>query len=250
MDRLGSFQKSNERIHLVTETAQEIIEDYKTILKKSVAYAIRSVVLLPLVIGCKLTLASANALRFADRLEGCESEPKLESEPEAVEECKEQEELIIPAPVLYEAFRILLSRGRDSREWIVALGSQKIDGKTVLTRVYDLECAISHSTSAEPDYSSLAEALRFYEKCGYEIAGLAHIHPWHSRTVSPSSVDIETHRRWEELYRRRLIGIVFNNSGVFRIFHGSKSVFKPVVVGKDVRKIRRNLYELERKNVL
>jgi len=244
MDKPGSFQKSNERIHLVTETAQEIIEDYKTILKKSVAYAIRSVVLLPLVIGCRLTLASANALRFADRLEG------YESEHEAIEECEEQEELIIPAPVLYEAFRILLSHGRDSREWIVALGSQKIDGKTVLTRVYDLECAISHSTGAEPDYSSLAEALRFYEKCGYEIAGLAHIHPWNSRTVSPSSIDIETHRRWEELYGGRFIGIVFNNSGVFRIFHGGKSVFKPVVVGKDVRKIGKDLYELERKNVL
>jgi len=241
MEKIGSFQKSNERICIIN-TAKEIVEDYKIVLRKLTAYTLRSIALLPLAIASKLTLALAKVLRFADRLE-C-----YELKPEEIEKSKE-EELVIPSPVLYEAFRILLSHGKDSREWIVALGSQKIDGKTVLTRVYDLECAISHSTSAEPDYSSLAEALRFYEKCGYEIAGLAHIHPWNSRTVSPSSIDIETHRRWEEVYKGRFIGIVFNNSGVFRIFHGGKSVFKPVIIGKGVRKIGRDLYELERKNV-
>ena len=247
MEKLGSFQKSNERLCIITDTAQEIVEDYKIILRKLMAYTLRSIALLPLAAASKLTLALAKVLRFADKLEGYELES--EAEPEAIEKSKEREELVIPSPVLYETFRILLSHGKDSREWIVALGSQKIDGKTVLTRVYDIECAVSHSTSAEPDYSSLAEALRFYEKCGYEIAGLAHIHPWFARTVSPSSIDIETHRRWEELYNGRFIGIVFNNSGVFRIFHGGKSVFKPVVVGKGVKKIGRDLYELERKNV-
>ena len=245
MEKIGSFQKSNERICIIN-TAKEIVKDYKIILRKLTAYTLRSIALLPLAIASELTLALVKVLRFADRLECYEL--KSEAEPEEIEKSKE-EELIIPSPVLYEAFRILLSHGKDSREWIVALGSQKIDGKTVLTRVYDIECAVSHSTSAEPDYSSLAEALRFYEKCGYEIAGLAHIHPWFARTVSPSSIDIETHRRWEELYNGRFIGIVFNNSGVFRIFHGGKSVFKPVIIGKDVKKIGRDLYELERKNV-
>lgn len=241
MEKIGSFQKSNERICIIN-TAKEIVKDYKIVLRKLTAYTLRSIALLPLAVASKLTLALAKVLRFADRLE-C-----YELESEEIEKSKE-EELVIPSPVLYEAFRILLSHGKDSREWIVALGSQKIDGKTVLTRVYDIECAVSHSTSAEPDYSSLAEALRFYEKCGYEIAGLAHIHPWFARTVSPSSIDIETHRKWEELYNGRFIGIVFNNSGIFRIFHGGKSVFKPVVVGKGVKKIGRDLYELERKNV-
>jgi len=248
MDKSDSFRKSDERLSVVIEMAQEVLRSYKVILKKFVAFTLRSVILLPLVIACGLTLISAKVLSFTDRLESCESKPESEYE-EEIEELKEQEELVIPSPVLYEAFRILLSHGKDSREWIVALGSQKINGKIILTRVYDLKCAISHSTGAEPDYSSLAEALRFYEKCGYEIAGLAHIHPWHSRTVSPSSIDIETHRRWEELYKGRFIGIVFNNSGVFRIFHGGRSVFKPVVIGKDVKKIGKDLYELERKNI-
>jgi len=243
MEKFRGAEKIDKRLSRLTLTAREILGEYRIIVKKFAACALKAVVLFPLAFGCKLTLASARVLRFAERLEG-----ELEVEHEEVKELKE--ELIIPSPVLYEVFRILLSHGKDSREWIVALGSQKIDGKTVVTRVYDLECTISYSTSAEPDYSSLAEALMFYEKCGYEIVGLAHIHPWHSRTVSPSSIDIETHRRWEELCKGRFIGIVFNNSGVFRIFHSGKSVFKPVVIGKDVRKLGKDLYELERKDVL
>jgi hypothetical protein len=222
----------------VVETAEEILNSYKCILRRFAAYAIRTVALIPLAIGCRLALISAGALSFADRLEGLEETKAYE----------EHEELVIPAPVLYEVFDILISHGKRSKEWIVALGAQELDGKLVITRVYDINCAISHATGAEVDYSSLGKALRFYEKCGYQIAGLAHIHPWNSETVSPSATDIKTHRQWEELYKGRFIGIVFNNSGVFRIFHGGKCKVKPKVVGKGVRMIGKDLYRFERDN--
>jgi len=93
----------------------------------------------------------ANAFRFVDWLKSY-AKPELKSEPETIKKCEEQKELVIPAPVFYEAFRVLLSHGKDSREWIAALGSQKIDGKMILTSFYDLECVISHSTSAELNY--------------------------------------------------------------------------------------------------
>ncbi len=211
-------------------------------MRKFAAYSIRIISLVPLAIGCGLTLVSARALRFADELEGCVSELKHETG----EECREPEELVIPSPVLYEAFSILISHGKKSKEWIVALGAQELDGKLVITRVYDVNCAISHTTGAEVDYQSLAKALRFYEECGYQIAGLAHIHPWNSETVSPSATDIKTHRQWEELYKGKFIGIVFNNSGVFRIFHGGKCKVKPKVVGKGVKRIGKELYRLEK----
>lgn len=154
-------------------------------------------------------------------------------------------ELIIPSTVLHEAFAELYRHGMHGKEWIVALGYQEIDGKCVVTHVYNLKCSISRAAEAESDYSDLARALRFYESCGAQIAGLAHIHPWNARSVAPSSIDIETHSRWEKLYDGRFIGIVFNNSGVFRIFHGRNCRFRPVIAGKGVRKIGADLYELE-----
>ncbi len=114
-------------------------------MRKFAAYSIRIVSLVPLAIGCGLTLVSARALRFADELEGCVSELKHETG----EECREPEELVIPSPVLYEAFSILISHGKKSKEWIVALGAQELNGKLVITRVYDVNCAISHTTGAE-----------------------------------------------------------------------------------------------------
>ena len=132
------------------------------------------------------------------------------------------------------------------REWVVALGYQEIEGKNVVTHVYNLRCPVSRSAEAEPDYGDLATALRFYERCGAQMAGLAHIHPWNGRNVSPSAVDIATHSRWEELYDGKFIGIVFTNSGVFKIFHGKKCVFRPVIAGKGVRRLGGGLYELEK----
>ena len=158
----------------------------------------------------------------------------------------QKEELIIPSTTLYEAFAELYRHGMHGKEWIVALGYQKIDGKCIVTHVYNLKCSISKSAEAEPDYGDLSKALRFYENCGAQIAGFAHIHPWNGRSVAPSGIDIETHSRWEELYDGRFIGIVFNNSGVFRIFHSEKCRFRPAVIGNGVRKVGADLYELER----
>ena len=225
--------------------ARWITSGYLALCKCTLAYLIRSIFLLPLAAASALTMALESVLRYADRLEGCAREEESE-----VEQHQLGKDLIIPSPVLYEAYRLLARYGSNSREWIVALGSQEIDGKNIITHVYDLKCSVSHSTGAEPDYSSLADALRFYEGCGAAIAALVHIHPWHGGSVSPSAIDIETQRRWEELYGGGFIGIVFNNSGVFRIFHGGKSAINPVITGDGVRKIGRDLYELERKDLL
>ena len=135
----GGYNSSGGEVHRVVRTAQEILEYYRNVMRKFAAYSIRIVSLVPLAIGCGLTLVSARALRSADELEGCVSELKHET----CEECREPEELVIPSPVLYEAFSILISHGKKSKEWIVALGAQELDGKLVITRVYDVNCAIS-----------------------------------------------------------------------------------------------------------
>jgi len=57
-----------------------------------------------------------------------------------------------------------------------------------------LTALVSHTTGAEVDYQNLAKVLRFYEECGYPIAGLAHICLWNSETESPSATDIKTHK--------------------------------------------------------
>jgi hypothetical protein len=153
--------------------------------------------------------------------------------------------LLIPTSILYDAFSKLMEHGKNAREWIVALGYQQIDGKKVVTHVYNLNCTISRFTGAEADYGNLAKAMSFYELCGGNIVAIVHIHPWHSGSVSPSLIDIETQKRWEEFYKGEFLGIVFNNSGVFRIFMVN-SRLKPVIVGKGVRRIGSDLYELER----
>ena len=214
------------------------MKGYKAVLRRFTACTLRTLALLPLATGSRITLALARLLRIADRLEEKEEMPEIR---------EEGKELLIPSPVLYEAFRYLIEYGLRSREWIAVLGYQEIVGKKIVTCVNPVWCEKSSFAHAEVDYKDLADILRFYEKCGYEIAGLVHIHPWHGDSVHPSSTDMETHRKWEELYGGRFIGIVFNNSGVFRIFHAGRSVFRPVVVGEGVRRLGRDLYELERK---
>ena len=75
---------------------------------------IRIVSLVSLAIGCKLTLAPARALRFVDEVEGYISKLKHETG----KECKEQGELVILSTVLYEAFSMLISRGKKLKECV------------------------------------------------------------------------------------------------------------------------------------
>lgn len=202
-------------------------------------YSLLSIYLAPVAVGAVLTGLLEPLHRAANALTNEAPEQATESEPVEVEE------LLIPTTVLHEAFRMLVEHGNLGKEWVVALGYQKIEGRNIITHVYNLRCPVSETVEAEPDYGDLARALKFYESCGAQIAGLAHIHPWNARSVAPSAVDIATHSRWEELYDGRFIGIVFTNSGVFRIFHGKECRFRPVIVGNGVRRMGRNLYELE-----
>lgn len=203
-------------------------------------YFLLSLYLAPLAAGAALARSLKPIHDLATAL--IHEAPERETEPEK----EEAEKLVIPSTVLHEAFRMLIEHGMRGKEWIVALGYQEIEGKNVVTHVYNLNCPVSRAAEAEPDYGDLAAALRFYERCSAQIAGLAHIHPWSARSVAPSAVDIATHSRWEELYDGKFIGIVFTNSGVFRIFHGKRCVFRPVIAGKGVRRLGGDLYELEK----
>ncbi|WP_290901003.1 hypothetical protein [Ferroglobus sp.] len=220
----------------------QFAQEFKKALKNMFGYFLLSLYLAPLAAGA----AAARLLSFSFRLAERLIEVKLPgTEPEVKERVFGKDELIIPTTVLYEAFRILRKHGRYGREWIVALGYQEINGMNIVTHVHDTFCPVSLPASARADEGVISRILSFYERCGAKIAGFAHIHPWDARSVSPSAIDIKTHALWEELYDGKFIGIVFTNSGVFRIFHGRRCKFRPVIAGDGVRRIEGDLYALE-----
>jgi uncharacterized membrane protein len=67
------------RGHIVVETIREIVKEYKIILRKLIAYALRLVALISLAISCKLTLVLANVLKFSDKFKSYKSRPKPKS---------------------------------------------------------------------------------------------------------------------------------------------------------------------------
>ncbi len=152
--------------------------------------------------------------------------------------------LVIPAPLLYECFSELIKYGEKGKEWIVAIGAAELDGKLLAAGVHSIRCSKSSGTEAEVDYDHLSSMLRFYRTAGYRIAAIAHIHPWEADDVRPSARDIATQRRWEKLVDD-IVGIVFSNSGVFRIFT-AESGLNVEINGDGVEKLGENLYRLTR----
>ena len=219
----------------------EVYIEFKRVLRACTGYLLFSMYLLPLATAAitarflsPLGSAAMKLIEVEHTRKGAETDERSGSDV-----------LVIPAPVLHNIYRMLRTRGGEMNEWIVALGCQEITGKKVVVHAYDLNCTLSTPTSAETDYGSLDRALDFYESVGARIVGLAHIHPWNSPNVHPSRIDIETQRRWEEYYGGEFIGIVFSNSGVFRIFHGGKSRLRTEILGSGVKKRGDGLYELE-----
>ena len=219
--------------------ASGAVEEFRKAVKLASGYFLLSLYLAPLAAGDGL----ARVLRPLHKLATALIHEASEQETEPGNE--EREKLVIPSTVLHEAFRMLMEHGMRGREWVVALGYQEIEGRYIVTHVYNLNCSVSRAAEAEPDYGDLATALRFYERCGAQIAGLAHIHPWNARSAAPSAVDITTHSRWEEFYDGKFIGIVFTNSGAFRIFYTRKCRFRISIEGEGIRKLGDNLYVIE-----
>ena len=108
--------------------------------------------------------------------------------------------------------------------------------------------AFTQAVSAEGNPDGIFRAYDFYRLCGGKIVGLVHIHPWESDSVSPSCTDMEYQRKWERIYRGEFIGIVFNNSGIFRIFTAGRSRVSPEMLGRGVSRIGRDLYVLDEKD--
>lgn len=157
---------------------------------------------------------------------------------------EEEEEIVLPAPVLYDCFARLVRFGELGREWITAIAACRINGKLVASSVHSVECEVSDSTGAEVDYGHLSRVLQYFRACGFRIVAIAHIHPWDAEDVQPSMKDIETQRRWERIHRG-FVGIVFTNSGVFRIFTAGSNV-SVRITGDGVETLGENLHRLTR----
>lgn len=156
----------------------------------------------------------------------------------------EGKRIFIPSTLLHEAFSKLLKHGLKGKEWILLLGAHEFDRDLVVTHLFDPGCSFSGSTRAVGNPDGIFKAYDFYELCGARIVGAIHLHPWNSESVGPSWIDLKYQRKWEEAFGGEFIGIVFNNSGVFRIFTAGKSRLKPVLLGRGFEKKGRDLYVL------
>ncbi|WP_456329498.1 hypothetical protein [Archaeoglobus sp.] len=220
---------------------EEILKTYRSVLRSLAANLLRATALFPLAAGAAITKGMERLLHVADRIEGKAPERAVAPEREKVVRGLEGD-IVLPSQILYECYTLLLFNGERGKEDIAIIGGWEKDGTVIAGTVHQPYCSVSTSTRAEVDYDSLAGHMKLLRFCGYKIVAVAHIHPWDSEDVHPSARDIATQRRWERLFGN-VIGIVFTNSGVFRIFTADA---KPDVriIGKDVEKVGDNLYRL------
>ncbi len=220
---------------------EEILSTYKSVLRSLTANILRATALSPLAAGAAITKGMERLLHVADSIEGRVPERAVAPERERV--IRELEgEIVLPSQILYECYTLLLFSGEKGREDIAIIGGWEKDGTVIAGTVHQPYCSVSTPASAEVDYDSLAEHMKMLRFCGYRIVGVAHIHPWDSENVHPSAKDIATQERWERLFGN-VIGIVFSNSGVFRIFTANA---KPdvKVIGEGVERLGGKLYRL------
>lgn len=218
---------------------EEILKEYRSVLKSLIVSSLRAIALFPLAAGAVITSKAEILLRTADR---------IESRRQEVHEriTKPVTEIILPSPVLYSCYSILIRYGDRGVEGIVLVCAWENDGKLVASDVLFVEHSDFSPVSAELDNESLGDTVRYMRLCKYRPAGVAHIHPWDSNDVHTSEKDIRTQKRWEKVFGE-VVGIVFSNSGVLRIFTADA---KPEirVAGEGVEKIGRNLYRLSSAN--
>jgi len=227
--------------HEVILDVKEILNTYESVLRSLTANILRATALFPLAAGAAITKVMEGILNVAERIEGITPERAVAPERERAVRVLEGD-IVLPSQILYECYTLLLISGERGKEDIAVIGGWE-KGRTVIAgTVHQPHCSVSTPASAEVDYDSLAEHMKMMRFCGYRIVGVAHIHPWDSDDVHPSAKDIATQRRWERLFGN-VIGIVFTNSGVFRIFTADA---RPDVrvIGEGVEKIGDNLYRL------
>jgi hypothetical protein len=148
---------------------------------------------------------------------------------------------VINSLMLYECFK-LLTRTED--ENLHAVTGSTIGNLRSLERIIPLSLSKQNVVGAVADNNSLANSLIRLNDFGLRPLAYFHSHPGYGMNATcPSSTDKQTQATMEES-GSEIIGGIFSRDGYVR-FYANKCDPKINVIGKQVRKVGKNVYQLE-----
>jgi len=173
-----------------------------------------------------------------------EKEPPLPSVPltDTGFEDKGREPLfVINSLMLHECFK-LLTRTED--EGLHAVTGSIIGNLRSLERVIPLSLSMQNVVGAAADNGALASSLIRLNDFGLRPLAYFHSHPTCGvNATCPSSTDRQTQSTMEES-GSEIIGGIFSRDGFVR-FYANRKVPNVRVLGKRIKKIEQNVYQLE-----
>jgi proteasome lid subunit RPN8/RPN11 len=149
--------------------------------------------------------------------------------------------LVINSLMLHDCFKLLT---RTENESLHAVTGSIIGNIRSLERIIPLSLSEQNVVGAAADNGDLADRLMRLNDFGLRPLAYFHSHPSCGvNATCPSSTDRQTQSTME-MSGSKIIGGIFSRDGYIR-FYANKSEPNMRVMGKRVRKVEKNVYQLE-----
>ncbi|MBI4454742.1 MAG: hypothetical protein HY644_02460 [Acidobacteria bacterium] len=147
---------------------------------------------------------------------------------------------ISSAPFLYLCSKILQPVEKMLFGYGIASGPDEI----VLAQLVRVKCIVESRSGVTPDPVDLHNKIVVLRQMGMNICFQVHSHPGTSISATePSLTDRRTAKTW--CAGGPFLGAIFSEGGKYvRFFSGEGSPFRVEVHGKNIQKIKDNVYEL------
>lgn len=118
--------------------------------------------------------------------------------------------------ILEETYRFL-TLGGGKKESFCYLTGIVIDNNTIIgTKIIKLALSSKTAAYCKPDQMALHRSFQFLDRHRHTPVLTCHLHPWNS-IPHPSSIDLNTHKDLEAVYRK-VIGVVVSRDKIFNFF--------------------------------
>jgi len=148
---------------------------------------------------------------------------------------------VINSLMLYRCFKLLT---RTENEHLHAITGSVFHNARFLEHIVPLSLSRQSVGGAEAENESLANELMFINEFGLRPLAYFHSHPgFGANATCPSGTDRQTQATMEKS-GSDIIGGIFSRDGFVR-FYVNRGRLKVRVIGKRVRKVEKNVYQLE-----
>jgi len=145
-------------------------------------------------------------------------------------------EYVVNAKFLSDCLAFLTSQPQGYERLHIVSGSRLSPTCRTLDYMSKVALAAQSAIGATANDYSLRQALLELDAFGMALYGLFHSHPGAGAShTRPSSIDLETHERYERRYP--LVGCIFVRDGYLRFFRHGDEPFTITIYGKGVQTI-------------